>query len=138
MYEKELIARLAGDSELVSLLGTYNNKPCIFDQEKPKTPPFPYLVIRIEKYGVDAAVSKFTTVIDYFGHTSERSRLQARQAVERIEYLLKYYSLASERYSDVRHYECDIIPVPNEDPRAVQYSVRFDARAVESKWIKQI
>lgn len=137
MYESALYNLFTGDSALVALLGTYNTKPAVFDQVAPEAAPFMYLVYEISKYGEDSgAVSRFLVDINLFDMNS--SREPARNAVERIEYLLKFKTLTHARYSQIRHYTPDILVIDEGDPSCIHYNIRCDAKAVETKWINSI
>jgi hypothetical protein len=85
---------------------------------------------------VDGAISRFNLSIDLFDFGLDASG--AQNAVTIIENLFKYKTFHTEQFSNIRHYESDVIPVPEPDHRAIHYNVRFESRAVECGWINQI
>lgn len=136
MYGELVYSTLTGNAELVSLLSEYSGEPSIFERSAPEGVPFRYVVYRIDKHGVDGAISRYNLVIDLFDFGLDATG--AHRAVVIIENLFKYKTFHTEQLSNIRHFEADIIPVPEPDHRAIHYSVRIEARATEKQWLESL
>jgi len=73
-------------------------------------------------------------MVDYWGY--DTTRVKAREASERIEYLLDQKQFNTDaRYDTIRVWLFSGGWVQEEDPRAIHYNQQFTARASRKKWI---
>ena len=75
-------------------------------------------------------------MIDFWSF--DTTRVKAREASERIEYLLDNKQFTHERYSSIRIWFFSGGWVEEEDPRAIHYNQQFTVRACRKKWIDNL
>lgn len=129
MFEKALIDFLAADEILKGYLSLYNSAAAIFSDEAPEDAELPYIVFRITQSAIEEhpAVKRFSIFIEYFD--DDKSRVDSREAAQRLELLLDHCHLQCDRYGLVRIFFFDGEAVEETDPRMIHYSLQFEARA---------
>lgn len=134
MFESSLLQALQSDSELTALLSTFEGAPSIFADAAPQTDALPYIVFTIRRSSSDSdPVQVFNVMIDIFGYGT--SGAAARNASERVEYLLDRGILQHERYDCIRlFFQSGGLVEDYEDPRSIHENLLFIARAGRKKW----
>ena len=136
MIEIPILNALLSDSTLVDLLSTFNGAPAIFSENAPETAEKPYAIIRCLRNSKEySVIQNFTIFVDTYDF--DESRVNSREAAERIEFVLDEKIFTSTRYSEIRVDEQGGGPIPEADPRDVHYNSQFQARAIRCKWITQ-
>lgn len=138
MIEAPIITALRADSALAALVSTYEGAPAIFSEEAPEKAAEPYITIRVLRSAEDdLVIQSMTLYVDYWDY--QKSRVNTRAAVERIEFVLDDKSFESDRFSDIRcWYFSDGEVNDDQDARAIHHNVQFMVRATRKKWIQQI
>ncbi len=137
MFESSVLPVLQSDPELTSSITTFANLPAIFSDSAPKGAAMPYIVFRIERLGSNhLPIAQFVLYVDYWDYGT--SKVKARKAAERIEFLLDRKVLEHERYSTIRVSFFSGGTVPDDDPKAIHYNQQFSIRASRKKWIDEI
>ena len=137
MFEDALHSRLSADANIQAVVSTYQGAPAIFSDVAPEEAERPYITFTIERNINDMiALCEFTVDVDYWAYGD--SRVDARAAVEYIEFSLDIAQLSNARYDKIRFYTPSSGPVNENDPRAIHYNVQFDVRASRKKWMGQL
>jgi len=136
MIEKTIIDALRVDSALKARVTKYDSEPAIFSDLAPEAAKLPYVTInltRSQDIG-DPVLHNFILMVDYWGY--DTTRVRAREASERIEYLLDQKQFnADGRYDTIRIWFFSGGWVQEDDPRAIHYNQQFTVRASRKKWI---
>lgn len=142
MFASSLYNVLVNDTILTNYVSTFDKTqtgsvPSIFKNSAPENIEFPYIVFRI--YGTggeDSSVDTFNVMIDIFdyGESGKDAILIERRIVE----LLDRMHLDHSYYDTIRFFRrgADFVEA-NKNPRAIQYNIRFRARAGRSGWMQQ-
>ena len=136
MIEKTIIDALKADAALRVRVTTFGGQAAIFSELAPETATEPYITINLSRSQTmgDLVLHDFTLMVDYWGY--DTSRVRAREASERIEYLLDNKQFDSDgRYHKIRVWFFSGGWVEDEDPRAIHYNQQFTIRASRKKWI---
>lgn len=137
MFDAALLTKLASDGALAGYLSTYMGQPAIFSEDAPDAAVEPYLVFTITRLAADyPAVDTFNIFVDYFNR--DTSRVDARKAMQRVEFLLDQVNLTSDRYDTIRVFYYSEGPVPDPDPRVIHRNIQFTARAGRKAWCQQL
>lgn len=137
MIESVILTALSADTVLKSLISTFNGQPAIFSDTAPEGVTKPYITFRLDRRGAnDLAVAEFSLYVDYWDCGS--SKVNARKASERIEFILDQKDFEHERYSTIRVSFFSGGPVEEDDPKAIHYNQLFNIRAFRKKWIDQL
>ena len=137
MFESAILAALSEDVTLASYVSTYGGSPAVFSEHAPEGAEMPYITFRIERDTTEALpVQAFSVFVDFWDYN--KSRVNARAASERIEFLLDNKQFDHARYSNIRLFRFSAGPVEDSDPRSIHYNHLFSARAGRKKWAQQI
>lgn len=137
MFEGSLIALLAADTALASLLTTFESVPAIFTGAAPQKAERPYIVFDIDKTAVEnLAVSGFDIVLDIYNR--DESGKEMREIAERIEFVCDRVEIKTDaRFDTIRLFYEDGREVENTDVKIRHYIVRLSARAGRKKWAEE-
>ena len=139
MFEKTLINLLAADSDLQTLLSTFESAPAIFSSAAPQRAVTPYIVLDIDKNAVEnLAVSGFDFVMDIYSRVE--SGKEQREIAERIEFVCDRAFIdvdAGGRFQGIRLFYEDGREIENLDVKIRHYVVRLSARAGRKKWAEE-
>jgi hypothetical protein len=136
MIESVILTALTADTELKALVSTFNGQPAIFDGSAPEGVAKPYITFRVTWRHIDLMTTEFTVFIDFFDYGS--SKVKARKAAERAEFIFDGKEFEHERYSNIRFLLSSGDYVPEEDPRTIHYNQMFEARASRKKFVEQL
>jgi hypothetical protein len=137
MIESVILSALKADAQLIALVSTFRGQPAIFSDTAPEGVIKPYITFRLDRRSAnDLAVAEFSLYVDYWDYSI--SRVNARKASERIEFLLDQKDFEHERYSTIRVSFFSGGPVEEDDLKAIHYNQLFDVRAFRKKWIDQL
>lgn len=139
MFEKTLINLLAADSDLQSLLSTFESAPAIFSSAAPQKAERPYIVFDIDKLAPEnLAAAAFDVVLDIY--IRQESGKELREIAERIEFVCDRVFIdvdAGGRFQGIRLFYEDGREVENTDVKVRHYIVRLSARAGRKKWAEE-
>ena len=137
MFEGSLIALLAADSDLQTLLSTFESAPAIFSRSAPQKAERPYIVFDINKNAVEnLAAASFDINLDIY-HRQESAK-SVREIAERIEFVCDRTLIKTDpRFDTIRLYYEDGDEIENTDVKIMHYVVRLSARAGRKKWIEE-
>jgi len=142
MIESAIQTALAADADLVDLLAEYNGAAAIFSSGAPEDAERPYITYHIDmNTTLGRAVHAFSITINVWDRST--SRAAAREIVERVEFVLDQARLSTDRYDTIRVNFESAGPVDHDeggqeisnDPRNIQYTSVFGARAGRKKWM---
>ena len=138
MIEKTIIDALKADSTLRARVTKYAGEAAIFSELAPEAAKTPYITINLTRSQTsgDLILHDFTLMVDFWSFDTTRKK--AREASERIEYLLDNKQFTHERYSSIRIWFFSGGWIEEEDPRAIHYNQQFIVRACRKKWIDQL
>ena len=136
MFEKSLINLLAADSDLQTLLATFESAPAIFSSAAPQRATRPYIVFDIDKLAPEnLAAAAFDIVLDIY--IRQESGKELREIAERIEFVCDHELIETDaggRFQAIRLFYEDGREVENLDVKIRHYVVRLSARAGRMKW----
>lgn len=137
MIESTIINKLLADAALRDRVATYAGNPAIFTNEAPENCARPLVVLTLSRSPTNFhAVQEFSFNINVYGSTeSTQTRRAAREAAERIEFVLDDEILQHERYGDIRIKFFSGAEIPSDDPRDINFNCQFEARATRTKWM---
>lgn len=139
MIEKTIRDVLIADSALKAYLETYNHEPAVFSDFAPEDAAKPYITFYLERNdSTNNVIQEMTLYVDYWD--IDKSRVSARKASERIEFLLdfKIFKNTDARYNSIRLWFSSGGWMPENDQRAVRYNQTFYVKAGRKKWCEQI
>jgi hypothetical protein len=139
MFEKTLINLLAADSDLQSLLSTFESIPAIFSSAAPQKAERPYIVFDIDKGAPEnLAAASFDVVLDIYDR--QESGKELREIAERIEFVCDRALIRTDaggRFQAIRLFYEDYREVENTDVKIRHGVVRLSARAGRKKWAEE-
>lgn len=141
MIESAIIDALKADSTLRKRVTVYADSPAIFSELAPEEAKMPYVTINITRSkGAtdDNVLQDFTIMVDFWDYGTKATsptRVRARQASERIEFILDNKQFTHDRYDTIRVWFFSGGWVEDEDTRAIHYNQQFTARASRKRWI---
>lgn len=144
MIETAIINALKADAAIRQRVTKYDSEASIFSEFAPESVKLPYITIDLyrNKLSDDLVLHSFTLMVDYWAYTTEgglgTTRKIAREASERIEFLLDNKQFQSDRYDTIRVWFFSGGWVEDEDTRTVHYNQQFIVRAGRKKWIHQL
>jgi len=138
MIEKTILDALKADATLRARVTLYAGASAIFSELAPEAAKTPYVTFNLYRNQTsgDLVLHDFTLMIDFWSF--DTTRVKAREASERIEYLLDNKQFTHERYSSIRIWFFSGGWVEEEDPRAIHYNQQFTVRACRKKWIDNL
>jgi hypothetical protein len=137
MFESSLHAALVADTEVTGHVSTYGSRPAIFSDFAPEGAQKPYITFRItESDSGHPAIKQFMVYVDYWDYN--KSRTDAREAVQAIEFALDRTELEHDRYKCIRLFWYSAGMVDEEDPREIHHNTMFIARAGRKAWADQL
>lgn len=137
MFESAVLSVLQADPELAALVTKYANLPAIFSDAAPEKATMPYVVFQIDRISSNnLPIAQFSLYVDYWDYGT--SKAKARNAAERIEFILDRKVLEHERYSTIRVSFFSGGVVEAEDPKEIHYNLQFSVRASRKKWMEEI
>ena len=137
MFESALLTELKSDSALCRNVSTYSGEPSIFSDGAPEAVTVPYITFTIMRYeGGSKPVDRFNIYIDFWDRS--KSAKKARDASERIEFILDETVLSHARYDSIRLFRVAGGLIADPDPREIHYNMQFLARAGRKAWCEQL
>lgn len=137
LFDSALYIKLTSDSDLISLLTTYEGDPAVFANFAPEAAEKPYIVYNITSLGPEeTAVERFNIYIDIYEYN--QSRVTLREIAQRVEFILDKAIIDHAAYSYIRLSFASSGLVPTMDPRDLHYNIQFSARAGRTAWAAQL
>lgn len=137
MFEASFKTLLEADTDLVSLLTTFESEPAIFSGMAPQKAEPIYVVFDIEEVSDEnLAVNQFTVTCDIYDF--KESGVNMREAAERIKYVCDRIEIKTDaRYDTIRLFWESGREVENTDINIRHYVVTIYARAGRKKWAEE-
>lgn len=135
MIETAIVNYLKADDTLCDLLTQYNGEAAIFTHDAPEASAVPYLVATFKRGTPDGAIQPISFTVSLYD--TDKSSVNARAAVERVEFILDRQVIQSERYSDIRIWLDPCDDVECVDPRDIFHTLQFSARGTRKKWLNE-
>jgi hypothetical protein len=135
MIETAIVNYLKSDDPLCDLLAPFNGAAAIFTHDAPETATIPYLVATFKRGAPEDGIQPISFTVSLYD--TDKSSVNARAAVERIEFILDRKLIQSDRYSDIRIWLDPCDDVECVDPRDIFHTLQFTARGTRKKWLNE-